>query len=883
MARLLLLAALLPALAYAAPKVLIDTDFGTAATPVNDVSADGAKRITGVLPEGWNENSGWGKDAVITYERREEAGRAFLRVTKAGGPCQLSCHLPPVTEPVFCRLELTARSASHAALNAGIRDAGAPYSFHWSTPPELNDKWQDLSYEFRLERLPQTVGLWLNLESVSSYDLARVKLTTRAREDIIEELKARYPESGPRNLVRVTRFPLGLPTGWSLDREFSDGDQVVVKADAAAAGPSGYPSLSIRGDDPWRVWAAPVFIGRSFERHTASLFVRGEGKLRLSVFGDGRQLHGQDFSLPGGDKWQRLAVTFTPLLLGKLHQLRLEGQGQLWLDSLQVEHGQTASDFAPQSGPEVMLGVPPSAASAARIQFADEPAAIVYAVTGAPAGSALQLRLYDLYGGNKALPAVKLSGKKLQQGTVSFATSRAHPYGPFRIEAEVQDAAGKSLSPADETVVHRLPRPKYWGKLAPNSPFGTHTLSTTRHILMAKAVGANWTRLHDAGTEYIGWAHLEPEPGRWTFHDTELKRYVQHGMKILGLLSTSPLWANYQQTPQNGYFDRYVEPKDFSQFANYVRVVTKRYHGLIDTYDVWNEPWGTSFWSMGWDAEKKDFKRSPTAAEDYYRLQKLTYAAAKAVDPQVTILGFNSYASSTGRDWTAAGVKEQAYESCDAVCYHHYSTGANGFPGDDVDLGLRQALEPLVAKYGALRKPVWMTEGSGTTYLMNNGFYNHTACGQPLDDNFRLGDRFARYMVGLLIEGVSKLFPYTMHSQGAFSPAAAEWRVLVEDDGFLHPVGAAHAQVCRLLEDARFVRSLEVARGVYAHLFKAQAGTVAVLATKPEHAAYTLPNIAGAKVTDLFGNPLPARAAVGENLAYVEYAGTAAKLAELLK
>lgn len=32
---------------------------------------------------------------------------------------------------------------------------------------------------------------------------------------------------------------------------------------------------------------------------------------------------------------------------------------------------------------------------------------------------------------------------------------------------------------------------------------------------MLKAIGANWTRLHDAGLDYIGWYHLEPRKGQW--------------------------------------------------------------------------------------------------------------------------------------------------------------------------------------------------------------------------------------------------------------------------------------------------------------------------------------------------------------------------------
>ena len=94
-------------------------------------------------------------------------------------------------------------------------------------------------------------------------------------------------------------------------------------------------------------------------------------------------------------------------------------------------------------------------------------------------------------------------------------------------------------------------------KDAPGSAFGTHTNSTRRHILMAKAVGVNWTRLHDAGTPYIGWFHLEPKRGEWHFADTELKRYRTYGMKILGSFSTAPKSASHlsHEKPHSSYFD----------------------------------------------------------------------------------------------------------------------------------------------------------------------------------------------------------------------------------------------------------------------------------------------------------------------------------------
>jgi len=864
---------------WGAPKIIIDTDFGAAAFPVSDVSPDGAKRITGSLPVGWIENSGWNKEIVVSYTPQEEQGRRFLRVQKrSGGPSQLAFYMGNVPEETFYRLELTARSEDNTSFTIGIRDAGPPYAFHWQTQPPLQAQWQDFSYEFRLDPLPQRIGVWINLAENASYDIARLKLIARTREEVVAELESQFPVYDRKNLVRTWTFLLGLPSGWALDRDNSDGDQIVVLPDAQTKGPRGVAALCVKGSARWRLWTAPVSIPRSFEPHTASIYARGTGKLRLTAYGDGRYLRSAEFVLKP-QSWERAVLTFNPLLLGQFHQLTIEGEGDVWLDAFQIERGSEATEFVPPQPCLVALALPESAASAARIQFADEPPQILYAVHGAPPGSVLKLTQYDLYGGALSLPEIK---NPPSQGRLQIKPPAAHGLGTFRVEAYVQDAQGRIISPVEEIVLHRVRRPRYWNKPAPRSPFGVHTNSTRRHILMAKAIGANWTRLHDAGTEYIGWAHLEPEPGKWIFRDRELQRYAQYGMKILGLLSTSPLWANYQEKPRHGYFDRYVQPKDLAQFANYVRVVTKRYLGLIDSYDVWNEPWGTSFWSLGWDFVKNEFKRSPTAAEDYARLQKTAYEAAKAISAQLTILGFNTYGAANGYAWTSDLLQYNALEACDAICYHHYSHAYNGYPGDDVCVAWDMAVGPILKQAGALPKPVWMTEGSPTSSMLNNGFYHHTMCGQPTDDNWAIANRLCRYIISLLSCKVEKLFLYTMHGHGPAIPKTADWRVLVEDDGYMHPCGVAHAHLAWLLEDTKFVERKELVSGVFAYIFVGAHRAVAVLSSKPGHADYVVPAARNVELTDLFGNPVSPRTKLKNNLIYLS-APTLHALKEALK
>ncbi len=125
-----------------------------------------------------------------------------------------------------------------------------------------------------------------------------------------------------------------------------------------------------------------------------------------------------------------------------------------------------------------------------------------------------------------------------------------------------------------DQLVYRLPRPKYWGQDAPNSAFGVHTTSTTRHCVMLKAIGVNWTRLHDAGLDYIGWYHLEPRKGQWEFRDEPIHRYRKQHVMILGELGTAPPWASHHPGYDvNGYFDRFYQPRDLDNYGNYVRAV----------------------------------------------------------------------------------------------------------------------------------------------------------------------------------------------------------------------------------------------------------------------------------------------------------------------
>jgi len=376
--------------------------------------------------------------------------------------------------------------------------------------------------------------------------------------------------------------------------------------------------------------------------------------------------------------------------------------------------------------------------------------------------------------------------------------------------------------------------------------------------------------------QYSGWSWLEPEQGKWTFFDAEIKRYRGQHLAILGQLETAPHWATGYPKPATGYWDRWYAPRDLDDWSNYVRTVTTRYRDDIRAWEVWNEPWG-NFWSLYDPAGNENHqRRSPTAAEDYAKLQAVAYREAKAVDPALTMVGFNSYGGYNGKEWTKEVLSHGGYETCDVFSWHKYTSASLGYPTDDVMAdGLPHAAGPIVEAKGKLGKPAWMSEGTTLRTSTFDGFYEATLPYPNADDWRTSADNTVRYVVSTLAGGADKLFLYTMHGLNYFyGSQQPSWRALLTNDGYLHPAALAHATMAWLLEDTRFQQVAEPAQGVYAYLFAGPGRAVAALVPSPNHAPYAVPG--QLPLLDLFGNP-PENRAVERTIVWA----TGASAAEL--
>ncbi|MBT3375223.1 MAG: hypothetical protein HN742_12340 [Lentisphaerae bacterium] len=849
-------------------EMLIKSDFSGPFVPLPTTKHE----VTGGLPKGWSDDSAWAP-MTIHYSQEEEQGLKYLRMefteTDEGRAQLIFSPLPDaVNGPTRYRLHLTMRSPTGNRVEFGLRQRGKPYTFYWRTTTKLRASWDSFTHEFTTPKNDQPYGLWINLPELGTLEISSVELQRLSREERLAEIRAAHPDGGPRNLLRNTRFPMGLPNGWAIDRDASDGDEVQVGPATDAPGPSGAPALRLQTDSTVSLLAEPFALAYPLVPHAVVASMKGTGEWTFVVRQERRQIASHTVSLT--DQWQRPSLTFKADLDAMFYQFTLSGSGTLLLDGVHIGPEEATTAYRTSHECEVAVAVAPSPLASSRILFEDMEPVVHWTATGLEAPALLQGKLTNAYGDEAKLPSSRLTpaaaGLTHEMRVDRFPE---RPLGAFRLELWVE-RVGQRISPTAELVFHRLRKPRYWGRDAPESPFGVHTNSTTRHILMAKAVGINWTRFHDAGLPYIGWWNLEPKPGEWQFFDEDIHRFRQHHVKIFAELGTAPPWASYYADTglkSFGYFDKFFQPKDLKQYANYVRVVTKRYKGVIDAFDVWNEPWIHAWWGVAFDHEKggrAGYITSKEPQKDFARLMQVARNTVRETLPDAIVAGINTTTGKGtgptrfgGDEWTEGVVAAGGLAHCDTIAYHAYTGGSVGHPDDTIEKGLEVALGPIREKVGRVPKPVWMTEGSPLTHRMGNGLYKHTLPFPNHDPVLESSDRLARYLVSMRANGVSRIFLYSMHSHGTYRTEAKQWNALTTDDGALHPCGAAHSAAAWHLEDKRFVKRLDAAPGIHVYLFEGQGGGVAAISSSKPDAEFACPRGGGLRLEDLFGNVLP--------------------------
>ena len=845
-----------------------------------DLTSKGKGTFSGSLPAGMIENyAAWAASTAHTELKNDESG-AYLRlsITKYKTAAQFYIPVETLEPGRIYRLSMQLRNTISGPVSFGVRMIPPPYTTLWSAQVEPGSGWQKKEWVFQVkEKSAKPLGLFIYVSDTGALDLVSAKFEEFSSAQVAA-LSTRPPES-QKNFFRNSRLPSGLQSGWNIDRDNASG---TVAVDATIKGPSGENVLKLVSDSDKAIglYSEPFNVANPLAKNQVSLACKGNGEWTISVVGPNRWIPLARRKITAGSEWRRETIMFAPDVMAKAFALRIEGRGTLWIDAFRATGGETPQDYASAGNCETALSLPKSDADDARIQFMDEKPEVKYYVSGDYAGADLIIRAANLYRESRELAVIRLDSSS-NSGTVNYDVFPEQRYGQFRIETHVEKN-GKAISPYNELVITRLPRPLYWNKDAPESAFGTHAMAFPPSLNAVKAAGCNWVRLHDVGND-LNWSELEPEKGKWQFRDDAIMLYRRHNLKIFGSFSTAPRWASYlskvkeAENRKTNYFDHYFQPLSMDDFGNYVKTVAARYRGVIDEYFVWNEPWMAAFWSTGCLGGVYTTSKNPDL--DFARLMEAAYKAAKEVDPNIKVSGFNTKTGSSGNEWTRGVYDAGGMRSCDMIDFHVYENRLVGGSNNIIDASYNDAIGYVLAKEnGKLSKPVYMSEGQGAaseasacdTSLYYAGIYKYAVPWKNDEDYTALADKNCRFVVSLLAKNIKRVFLYSTHCYCNLSRPAS-FLALLGGDGYPHPMLAANAAMTLRLENKKFVERRDLKDGLSVYIFSDGSNSAAVIFGRSGIAKSMVTSSAKNAVgADIYGNPLPLPAVYGEALIYLE-------------
>ena len=853
---------------FAAPdRIIADIDFNKHSAVLNlkDVGT-----FTGPLPRGMSQDfTGWSPGVCRTEPLVDNFGDAFLRFHIEKSGVQLNFRLPGLKSKELYKVTFIVRNQLSGALKPYLRKVEPPYnSLKLSFNIPRSETVRTLTFPFSPENVPVegSAGLFMHFSLPGSADFKRIRVEKISRQeyDMLEQEKLKQIKRKPVgtvNFLRNSTLPKGLQSGWNQLAE-NHQSRSIVEPDPSVIGPSGEAALKLDSstDESVGIASEPFVASAPDRKVTVSFAYKGTGDFSASVqtpWSRSRQV-----LKPRKEEWQRASITLLlpPKRLACV--LQIAGRGKLHVDAFRVAE-QGEADYKPSGEHEISLFLPESDASISRIQFEDEAPVLNYYVTGKADDVTVKSSVTDLYGNTTVLPESK--GKN---GTIRYHRG-SRPYGQFRVEVQAF-RNGKPVSVINEMVVTRLPRPVYWGKDAPESPFGIHMNQLESSIRAMKAGGFNWMRLHDGARHLSCWYFVEPEPGKWKFADKEIKAYRDNHLMLYGQLGGAPAWATeLRNLPdfRSEYTKVYFTPlpQYEKDFANYCKVITARYKGVIDDWFIWNEPWGRLFFHKSYDSKKKEYITHGSVKDNakvYTRYSKLAYTAAKQGNPQCRVTGINSY--STRPDWNSTIYHNGGYDFCDEIDWHvYYQDIPSGYPGDGLKDRMESAFDEIIRREGGLTKPYIMSEGQAGSASVEEteqriGLYKNTITWHSMENSREIAESNIRYLLSHLSFGVKRVFLYTSHSYQNMARGSG-LQIMLGADGFPHPGLVAMSAFAKRIEDRKFVRWQTLADGVYAALFSNGKQTTAVITGELlKKADIVCRGNFPFQLADLYGNPIPA-------------------------
>jgi hypothetical protein len=308
---------------------------------------------------------------------------------------------------------------------------------------------------------------------------------------------------------------------------------------------------------------------------------------------------------------------------------------------------------------------------------------------------------------------------------------------------------------------------------------GMHTLSPSRHW-----PDIPFGSIRPAGTS---WGALEPAKGQFDWHslDTWVAQSQIHHVQLDYVFVNTPQWASTR--PNEGCIGKKfgcAAPPNLDDWTAFVTALATRYRGKISSYELWNEPNASGFWTG--------------TPEQMVELAAHAYPIIKSIDPSAIVT--TPAVSSTGwplshEVWLDQYLAAGGGKYADVIAWHGYA-GRNdrpSLPPEELSEQIR-ALRRVLAKHNLAQMPIWNTEGG----------WGKDA--QLPDQNAQAAFLTKWYLINFT-NGIARAYWYQWDN--------AEWGTLWRDGSGVTPAGKAAQQIiawlggttaaapCRLSQDSK--------------------------------------------------------------------------------
>lgn len=215
-----------------------------------------------------------------------------------------------------------------------------------------------------------------------------------------------------------------------------------------------------------------------------------------------------------------------------------------------------------------------------------------------------------------------------------------------------------------------------------------------------QALGVTWVRWD------MDWSVIQPSNAatyNWKGPDLVAATAAKYGIHSLAIITYAPQWA--LDSSKSCTVSQHCPPQYPAVFARFAATSAARYKGVIDTWEIWNEPNLNGAWAAA------------ANGAGYAAYLKASYTAIKQVNPDAVVLtGGLAAAADEGNNTSPTTFISTLYASgaqnyFDAIALHPYSYPiAASYSATWNSWQQMSSIRQLMLNNGDSAKKIWITE-----------------------------------------------------------------------------------------------------------------------------------------------------------------------------